>query len=140
MLRETFRFRNYAGLSDRRLFTDSDMDLYVWFNGEAPERFHLIFNKQASPHSVSWNNETGFEQRQRAPVEALAMMTGFAELLDTFIEHDTGDTQASVLAHRFLHASSRMTPWLADFIYARLLEYPGRNAGRIDPGTALRSF
>jgi len=140
MLREISRFRNYGGSENRRSFTDSDMDLYVWFNDQVPERFHLTYNKQGNTHSISWNNETGFDQWRFAQVEALAAMLGFANMLDFFYMHDTGGTHASKLAYQFLHASEKIAPWLADFIYARLLEYPDRNAIHINQGTVLRSF
>jgi hypothetical protein len=140
MLNEISRFRNYGGCSDRRLFTDSDMDLYIWFNEGVPERFHLTYNKQGYSHSVSWNNETGFSQQRFAQIKALTMMTSFSHMLDPFFIQDEGGTPASVLAYRFLHASNKITPWLADFIYARLLEYPGHNATHINQGTVLRSF
>ena len=140
MLRETLRFRNYGGHLDRRVFTDSDMDLYIWFNQDVPERFHLIYNKRRRSHAVSWNNESGFGQRRFIPIETLAAITGLSDIRDAFIQPDYEKTPASVLAYQFLQASSNMAPWLADFIYARLLEYPGRDAMRINPGTALRSF
>jgi len=140
MLKEISGFRDCGGRSNRRLFTDSDMDLYVWFNEAVPERFHFTYNKQANPRSVSWNNETGFEQRRSAQVKALTMMTGLLHMLDPFLIRDEGDTPAPVLAYRFLHASNQIAPWLADFIYARLLEYPGRNAIHLDQGTVLGSF
>ena len=140
MLRETSRFRNYGGCANRRSFTDSDMDLYVWFRDQVPERFHLTYNKQGHTRSISWNNETGFDQWRFAQVEALAAMLGFPNMLDFFYIHDTGDTKASKLANQFLHASEKIAPWLADFIYARLLEYPDRNVIRISQGTVSRSF
>ena len=140
MLEEISRFRNYGGRSDRRLFTDSDMDLYVWFNEEVPERFHLTYNKQGHTRSVSWNNETGFDQRRYPEIKALTVMAGFSHLLDPILIQDEGDIPASVLAYRFLHASDQIAPWLADFIYARLLEYPGRNATHVNQDTVLRSF
>jgi len=140
MLREISRFRNYGGYSNRRQFTDSDMDLYVWFNEDAPERFHLTYNKQGRSHSLGWNNETGFGQRRFAQIEALAVMMGFSDVLDSLTLRDIGDIPASALAYQFLQSSDKIAPWLADFIYARLLEYPGRNATYINQGTVLRSF
>ena len=140
MLRETLRFHNYGGRLDRRVFSDSDMDLYIWFNRDVPERFHLIFNKRRRSHAVSWNNESGFEPRHFGPVETMAAITSLSDIFDAFVQPDNVDTPASVLAYQFLQASSNMAPWLADFIYARLLEHPGDDAMHINPGTALRSF
>ena len=140
MLKEISRFRNYGGYANRRSFTDSDMNLYVWFKDQVPERFHLTYNKQGRMHSISWNNETGFDQWRFAQVAALATMLGFSNLFDSFFIHDTGGMHASKLAYKFLHSSEKIAPWLADFIYARLLECPDRNAIHINQGAALRSF
>ena len=140
MLKKISRFRNYAGDADRRSFTDSDMDLYVWFKDQVPERFHLTYNKQGRSHSISWNNENGFDRWRFAQIEALAAMLGFPNVFDSFYIHYTDDIRASKLANQFLHSSEKITPWLADFIYARLLEYPDRNAIHINQGTILRSF
>ena len=65
---------------------------------------------------------------------------GFPNMLDFFYSHDTGDIHVSKLAHQFLHSSEQIAPWLADFIYARLLEYPDRYARRINQGAVSRSF
>ena len=140
MLREVSRFRNYGGQADRRSFTDSDMDLYVWFKDQVPERFHLTYDKQGHTRSISWNNDTGFDRWRFAQAEALATMLGFPHLFDSLYLQETGDVHASILANRFLHSSENIAPWLADFIYARLLEYSERNAIRINLGIALRSF
>ena len=140
MLKEISRFRNYGGVSNRRSFTDSDMDLYVWFKDQVPERFHLTYNKRGRCYSISWNNEDGFDRWRLAQLEALATMMGFPHVFDSLYLHDTDDLHASILANRFLHASEKITPWLADFIYARLLEYPDRYAMHINQGTISRSF
>ena len=140
MLREISRFRNYGGQANRRTFTDSDMDLYVWFRDQVPERFHLTYNKPGQTHSISWNIDTGFDRWRFAKAEALAAMLGFPHLFDSLYLRETGGVAASVPANKFLHSSENMAPWLADFIYARLLEYAERNAIRINPGSALGSF
>jgi len=140
MLRETSRFRNYGGTAGRRSFTDSDMDLYVWFRDQVPVRFHLTYNKQGYSHSISWNNDNGFDRWRFAQAEALATMLGFPNLFDSLYLREAGNVHTSLLANQFLHSSENMVPWLADFIYARLLEYPEHSVTRISQGTALRSF
>ena len=140
MLKEISQFRDYGGHANRRSFTDSDMDLYVWFKDQEPERFHLTYNKKGRSHSISWDNETGFEKWRFAQIEALASMLGFPTMFDALFMQDCGEISASLLANRFLHASENIAPWLADFIYARLLEYPERHAMHINQGAILRSF
>lgn len=140
MLKEISRFRHYAGHANRRWFSDSDMDLYIWFNREVPVRFHLTYHKRGRSRSLSWNTETGFERTRLAQIEAAALAMGVSQLLDPRLSSNSQDIAGSVLARKFLHASERIAPWLADFIYARLLEYPGRDAVYINQATALRSF
>ncbi len=135
MLRENSRFRNYGGRANRRCFTDSDMDVYVWFKDQAPARFHLAYNKQGRTHSISWDNEYGFDQQHFDAVEVLAVMLGLPVVPDS-MKH----ISATLLANRFLRDSEKIEPWLADFIYARLLEYPGRTVIHANQGTALGSF
>lgn len=140
MLKEISRLGNYGGEANRRSFADSDMDLYVWFKDEVPERFHLTYNKQGYSHSISWNNEYGFDQSRFAQLESLAAMLGFPHVFDSLYIPDSGNIHASILANHFLHSSENIAPWLADFIYARLLEHPDRNAIHINRGAVLRSF
>ena len=140
MLREVSRFRNYGGHMNRRVFSNPDMDLYVWFEDQVPARFHLTYNKQGNTRSLSWNNENGFDRWRYAQAEALAAMLGFPHLFKSLYRQATGDIRASILANHFLHASEHIAPWLADFIYARLLEYPERSAIRINQGAVSRSF
>jgi hypothetical protein len=140
MLSEISRFRNYGGSANRRCFTDSDMDLYVWFKNGAPERFHLTYNKRGICHSLSWNYETGFGSKRNAHNEVLAVMPGLRNVLDAYYIDDTGEVPVSLLASSFLHSSEKIAPWLADFIYARLLEYPTGNAIAINQGVVLKSF
>ena len=135
MLREISRFRNYGGCANRRCFTDSDMDLYVWFKHQEPTRFHLAYNKQGRTHSISWDNDFGFDLQHFDAVEFLAVMLGLPVAPDS-----VKDISASLLANRFLRGSEKIEPWLADFIYARLLEYPGRTVIHANRGTALGSF
>jgi hypothetical protein len=134
MLKEISRYANYGGVANRRAFTDTDMDLYIWFKGGEPERFHLSYNKQSCTQSVSWNNESGFELNQPDLGEAIAILFG---LLDSYAISSTSPMQ---LALQFLHASDPIEPWLADFIYARLLEHPGHNAAHVNQDRVLRSF
>ncbi len=140
MLKEISRFRNYGGCANRRSFTNSDMDLYVWFKDQEPERFHLTYNKQGHTRSISWNNASGFDQQRFAQIEALAVMLGVSGFIDAYLIQEGGNIRAAELAYQFLHCSENIAPWLADFIYARLLEYPGRNSIWINQAAALRSF
>jgi hypothetical protein len=134
MLRET-SFPRKRKTTTRRWFTDSDMDLYIWFIGEMPVRFHLVWNKLSRIQSISWNNETGFNDSRFNPFELLILLSGAGPL-----HQDNTEFNIAALANRFLHNCENIEATLADFIYARLLEYPGRAETFRGRGTVLGSF
>lgn len=134
MLKET-SLKQINSATSRRCFTDSDMDLYIWFIGEMPVRFHLVWNKRGLIQSVGWNNETGFINSRFNPFEFLLLLCGAGPL-----HRDNTEFNIAALANRFLRNCENIEATLADFIYARLLEYPGRAETFPDRGTVLRSF
>jgi len=105
-----------------RCFSDAEMDLFVWLDRQMPVRFHLSYNKQQNAHSLSWDREHGF-RHSRADQAERAVRNGKMTPLPPTTTHDDG-FDALQLASRFLRASDHIDPTLADFIYARLLEYP----------------
>lgn len=134
MLRE-MKFPRKPIRTYRRWFTDSDMDLYVWFIGERPVRFHLAWNKRGRIQSISWNSESGFNDSRLDLFELLLLVAGASPLRQNNTEFNI-----AVLANRFLRNCEHIEPTLADFIYARLLEFPGRAERLPDRGTVLGSF
>lgn len=132
MLREITRIRQTNTSSTRRWFTDDDMDLYLWFDRDQPVRFHLAYNKQATERSLSWEQDKGYSHTQFDPSSVLMLFYGIPPE-----EIEQEEINAAQLAHRFLHSSDHIEATLADFIYARLLEYPGRH--RIGSGQGLLS-
>ena len=134
MLKET-RISPRNNSNARRWYNDTDMDLYVWFIDEMPVRFHLIWNKQRRMQSISWNNETGFNDGRLNPFELLVLVAGAAPL-----HRDNTEFNIAVLANRFLRNSENIDTSVADFIYARLLEYPGRVEKHPGRGAVLESY
>jgi len=134
MLRERI-FARKQKITTRRWFTDSDMDLYIWFIGEMPVRFHLVWNKLGRIQSISWNSDTGFNDDRFNPFELLLLVAGARPLRLSNTEFNI-----AVLANRFLRNAEHIEPTLADFIYARLLEFPGRAEIFPGRGTVLGSF
>lgn len=134
MLRE-ISYSRKQDTSTRRCFTDSDMDLYIWFIGEMPVRFHLSWNKRGRIQSISWNSETAFNDRRFNLFELLLLVSGACPLRLSNTEFNI-----AVLANRFLHNSENIEATLADFIYARLLEFPGRAETVPDRGAVLGNF
>lgn len=137
---EISRSRNCDGRTNRRSFTESDMDLHLWFRDRTPEDCHPGHNKPGYTGSISWNSETGFGRWPCARIETPAALPGFPNTLDFYSIHDTGDTHASKLTHPLLHASENIAPGPAGLIIARLLERPDRNAIRVNQGAVSGSF
>ena len=120
MLREIRSVRQKSRHSTRRWFTDADMDLFIWFNNQVPVKFQLSYGKRESEHAISWDHERGFIHSRIDDGEGLTFRYKMAPILVK-----DGSFDASKVARDFLLASEAMDPTLADFIYARLLEYPG---------------
>ena len=124
MLREITSTRQNGNHLNKRWFTDSDMDLFIWFNNQAPTRFQLSYDKRGEEHAITWDSESGFSHNrvdtgEQQPVSKYKM---------TPILLPDGEFDAATIAREFLQASEKIEESLADFIYARLLEYPGRLA------------
>jgi len=64
MLREIEDVRQFPDEGHRRWFSDRDMDLIVWYQGEASdapiEGFQLCYDKQESEHALTWYRDKGF--------------------------------------------------------------------------------
>ena len=96
MLREIRSARQNARGLIRRWFTDTDMDLFIWLNNQAPVKFQLSYDKREAEHALDWHHAHGFTRHCI----------------------DDGEGRS---------ARYKMSPILlnkADFIHARLLEYP----------------
>ena len=133
MLREIHPVRSTGG-TRLRWFSDADMDLFVWLDRQMPVRFQLTWNKRENEHALSWDRNTGFIHHMVDDGEPCVTEYKMTPLLT----HATDDDlDAAGLATRFLRASDHIDPMLADFIYARLLEYPQRGRPTASRHTAL---
>ena len=118
MLREITTVRSTSH-NRQRWFSDADMDLCVWFNNQMPMQFQLSFNKQYEEHAISWDNNEGF---RHSKVDDGEGRDGRYKMTPILL--DDADFDCLTLARHFLQQSDCLEPTLADFIYARLLEYP----------------
>jgi hypothetical protein len=125
MLQEIRATRQISKRKCKRWFTDSDMDLFIWFNNDVPIQFQLSYNKQGTEHAINWNEETGYSHNRIDPGDQKQLHTRYK--MAPILVAD-GEFDAPSIARQFLLASERMNETLADFIYARLLEHPGRIA------------
>ena len=121
MLREISATRQNRMRPRKRWFTDADMDLFIWLNQQVPTHFQLSYNKHGHEHTISWGIRTGFSHYSVDDGEQFL----HAKYKMTPILIADGAFDAATVAHNFLHASDNIEESLADFIYARLLEYPG---------------
>lgn len=103
-------------------FTDSDMDLFIWFKNRAPVCFQLCYNKRQQERSVSWHIDNGFSHNLIRPKNRNAKYR-IPATQSPEIAFD-----AMAIAREFLQASDHIDTMLADFIFSRLLEYPAQPA------------
>lgn len=136
MLREISSIRQSRNHRKKRWFTDADMDLFIWFSQQAPVRFQLSYNKRGQEHAITWDIEAGFCHNS---VDTGEQFLHFKYKMTPILEAD-GDFNAATVARDFLRASDNIEESLADFIYARLLEYPCRLAIRPAQGSASRDL
>jgi hypothetical protein len=136
MLREISSIRQNSKRRKKRWFTDADMDLFIWLNQQALTHFQLSYNKRGQEHAITWDIETGFCHNS---VDTGEQFLHFKYKMTPILVAD-GEFDAATVARDFLQASDNIEESLADFIYARLLEYPGRLAIRSIQGSASRDL
>lgn len=119
MLREIYSSRQNNHRKLKRWFTDSNMDLFIWFKNQVPVCFQLSYNKQQQEHSVSWHIDAGFSHNL---VKANNRQSRCRTL---FIHSPEREFDVATTAHDFLLACEEsIENSLADFIFARLLKFP----------------
>lgn len=120
MLGEISHVRQPDSCHVKRWFSCQDMDLFTWSHNKMPVRFQLSFNKRGNEQLFSWDVQHGCHLYRVASGETLAHRYKKTPLL-------TGTCQQQnmlIIARDFLAASENIDAGIADFIYARLLEYP----------------
>lgn len=124
MLREISSTRQNSNRLEKRWFTDTDMDLFIWLSNKEPSRFQLSYNKRDLEHALTWDIESGFSHNR---VDTGEQQSVFKYKMTPILLAD-GEFDAATVARNFLQSSENIEESLADFIYARLLEYPGQFA------------
>lgn len=122
MLQEISSTHRSSHHRSKRWFTDSNMDLFIWFEYKVLICFQLSYNKQQQETSLGWHIETGFTH---SLVKATKYHTIQGARATTLSEGECGH-DAAAIAREFLQASDQIEVTLADFIFARLLEVPRR--------------
>lgn len=135
MFHEISNVKQKSQVQLRRWFTDNDMDLFVWFSRHAPIGFQLSYNKQIGEKAIYWEIDNGFQHYSvdSGDVEPIKYKMSPLDSID-----DDFDTYT--IARAFLHNSEHIETTLADFIYARLLEYPGPGEKHSNRDAASSSY
>lgn len=104
----------------KRWFSCRGMDLYVMLYKNVPFRFQLTYNKRGLEKTISWDGYRGFHYKLADNGE-----TSFPHDRQTAVLTGAGEqNNMAVIARDFLAACKKIDVGLADFIYARLMEYP----------------
>ena len=112
----THRINNHK---PKRWFTDADMDLFIWFKNKRPVCFQFSYNKRQQEHALSWHVDAGFSH---SLLKTEQRHTKYQTPTSASSESKQNFNHFSV-AREFLQASEQIENSLADFIFARLLEY-----------------
>lgn len=136
MLREISAIRHNSYRTTKRWFTDPDMDLFIWFKDLVPVRFQLSYNKLGDEHAINWHSENGFSHNRIDSGESFDPLK--YKMSPILLADD--DFDAFTTARNFLMASENIEESLADFIYARLLEYPGLHARHLSQKPVARDL
>jgi len=126
MLHEITRLRQSNRLLQKRWFTSTEMDLFVWFRNSVPIRFQLAFDKSNHEQMIGWDIYQGFKhyvvdngedqpgKYKKTPILINPALTG------TVMFHDM-----AIITRNFLAASENIEIGISDFIFAKLMECPG---------------
>ena len=135
MLHEISNVKQKSQGQLRRWFTDNDMDLFIWFSRRAPIGFQLSYNKQTDEKALCWETGKGFKHYNVDSGEVEPIKYKMSPIYSP-----DGDFDSYAIARAFLHNSEHIEATLADFIYARLLEYPGSGEKHPDRDAASNNF
>ena len=135
MLHEISNVKQNSRNQSRRWFTDNDMDLFIWFSKQAPIGFQLSYNKQADEKALCWESKKGFQHYSVDSGEIEPIRYKMSPIYTS-----DGDFDSHTMATSFLYNSENIDASLADFIYARLLEYPDPNERRQGPDAVLNNL
>jgi len=121
MLHEITHLRQTNRSLKKRWFNSVDMDLFVWYHDSAPVKFQLSYNKQNEERAISWDFHHGFQHYRIDSGESYPHQYKRTPIMFDFCNQEN----LPELARNFLAASENIDIAVADFIYARLMAYPG---------------
>ena len=134
MLQEIATAHRNNQYKTKRWFTDSNMNLFVWFKDQVPICFQLNYKKSQREYSINWHTKTGYTHNQIKP-ELRHIKYRTSSIHSTECKFNVAFT-----AREFLQASDYIEASLADFIFARLIEYPGQLEIRSNPALVSKNL
>ena len=124
MLYEITHVRQSRRSQTKRWFTCLDMDLFVWFRQGVPVHFQLYFDKLGNEKVICWDLREGFTSYHVNSGETTPDQFKQTPLLKTSFRK----LDLRVVARNFLAACEHIDTGISDFVYARLMEIPSRQA------------
>ena len=128
MLKEYRQVRQIQGEDKRRWFTDHYFDLILWYDDhDRIAGFQLCYDITSNHRALTWHRERGYTHHQVDDGENRPGKMKASPILvpDGVFEYPT-------IAERFYHASRRIDPEIATFVYNKILEY-GNTPHNEDP-------
>jgi hypothetical protein len=100
-------------------FADNYFDLIIWYEDKAITGFQLCYDKQGSERSLTWIKDRGFSHNKIDAGEH----PGHTKMTPILVADGIFDKEK--IAERFKKESKKIDADIAEFVYARLLAYPG---------------
>lgn len=119
MLSEIRPVRQISGEGYRRWFTDEDLDLIIWYDGEEMEQiegFQLCYDKQILEHALTWRPEGGITHHKVDSGEH-----PYAAKMSPTLAAD-GTVDYRKVSSQFLAHAKEIDPELVRFVTDRLRE------------------
>ncbi len=120
MLKEILPVRRSNHGVRMRWFNSRDMDLFIWFEHSKPIKFLLSYNKRQTEYAIQWELDKGYHHYLVDTGETASTCYKQAPILLAMINK----FDAYHVARDFLYNSDNLDNNTADFVYARLFEYP----------------
>lgn len=140
MLKEILPIKHSCHQIKKRWYNNRDMDLFIWFEHNAPVKFLLSYDKQQTEHAIQWQQNEGFVHFLVDTGETESGCYKQTPILLALINK----FDAYQVARNFLNNSNNIDTHIADFIYARLFEYPdfitSQSEKYLNPGIAEDNF
>ncbi|MFP4330197.1 MAG: hypothetical protein ACLFP6_05745 [Spirochaetaceae bacterium] len=122
MLSEIKPVRQVPGEGFRRWFTDEEMDLIVWYDGEDQEQiegFQLCYDKEVLERALTWRPGAGFTHHKVDGGES-----PYAAKMSPVLATD-GSVDFKKVSSLFLKRAREIDQSLAAFVTDRLREHSG---------------